>query len=107
MGAQIGGGDARRIGRADHRAHRRPGDDAGPDTEIVEGFEHRDMGEAARAARAEREADARAHRKFSSSASAASPASSATKCPQASVAPTASGAKVRRHTCSAASACVR
>ena len=52
-------GNARRIGRAENRADRRAGDDAWFDAEFVEGFEHRDMSQAARAAAAKGQADGR------------------------------------------------
>src|SRR5262249_5571941 len=52
----------RRVGRADQRADRGAGDGGGPFAHVVERFEHRDMGEPARAAAAECKGKALRHR---------------------------------------------
>ena len=65
MRAQIGTREARRISGADDGAHRTAGDRRHPQAEFVDRFEQRDMGDAARAAAAERNRDRRrtaAHR---------------------------------------------
>src|SRR5690606_21830987 len=46
------------IARANHGADRATGNDRGPNAEFVEGFEHRNVGNAARSATAKRECDA-------------------------------------------------
>ena len=53
------GGNAGGIGGADQRAEAASGDDRGLDTQLVEDFEHRDMGEAAGRAAAEGQPDPR------------------------------------------------
>ena len=53
LAAEAGG-----VGGGEHGADGRAGDDLGPQAELVEGFQHRNVGEPARAAAAERQADA-------------------------------------------------
>ena len=57
VAADVLGAHAGRIGGADQRADRGAGDGGGLDAHLVERLEHRDMGEAAGAAAAEREGE--------------------------------------------------
>ena len=62
VAADLPAGHAGRIGRADQRADRGAGDRDRPHAHLVERLEHHDMGEAARAAAAEREREASSFR---------------------------------------------